>query len=84
MNGSIYFITFIDECSKYCWVYFLKRKYEIFDTFKVFKDSAENNLRKKIKSIRYGNGDEYVKIHFQQICVSEGIQMKHSVPYTPH
>ena len=64
MNGSKYFLTFYDDCSRYCWVYFLKKKYEVFETFKVFKSLTENNLRKKIKSIRYDDGGEYVKIYF--------------------
>ena len=83
MNGSIYFITFIDDCSSYCWIYFLKQKYDIFETFKVFKDLVENDLGKKIKSIISNNGGEYVKKYFQQLCVSKGIKMEQLVPYTP-
>ena len=37
INGSRYFLNFIDECSRFCWVYFMKQKYEVFKTFKIFK-----------------------------------------------
>ena len=30
INGSRYFLTFIDDCSRYCWIYFLKQKSEFF------------------------------------------------------
>ena len=61
-------------------IYFLKQKYEVFETFKVFKGLVENNLRKKIKSIKYENGGEYVKRDIQQLCVSKGIWMEQLVP----
>ena len=32
MNGSKYFMTFINDYSRYCWVYFLKQKSEVFET----------------------------------------------------
>ena len=62
MNGSRYFLTFIDDYSSYCWIYFLKKKYEVFETFKIFKDLDENTLGKNIKALISDNGREYVKI----------------------
>ena len=61
MNGSKYFLTFIDDNSRYCWVYFLKHKSVVFETFKVFKSLAKNTLTKKKKEFRFDNGGEYVK-----------------------
>ena len=37
INGCMYFLTFIDDCSRYCWIYFMKLKSEFFETFKIFK-----------------------------------------------
>ena len=34
-GGSRYVLTFIDDFSRFCWVYFLKLKYEVFETLKV-------------------------------------------------
>ena len=42
MSQDKYALTFIDDFSKYCWVYFLKHKSEVFDLFKVFKALVEN------------------------------------------
>ena len=63
MNG--YFLTFIDDCSRYCWVYFLKQNSEGFENFKIFKGLDKNTLEKKMKAQRYNNGSEDVKGEFQ-------------------
>ena len=34
LGGSRYYITFIDDCSRKVWVYFLKNKSDVLDTFK--------------------------------------------------
>ena len=83
INGSRYFITFINDCSRFYLVYFMKQKSEVFGILKFFKSMIENSFRKNIKSIRSDNGGEYIKRDFRQYCESEGIQMEHLVPYTP-
>ena len=35
INGCRYFLTFIDDCSWYRWIYFMKKK-EFFESFKLF------------------------------------------------
>ena len=35
MNGCIYYIIFIDDCSHKTWIYFLKTKDESFNRFKI-------------------------------------------------
>jgi len=37
-----YFITFIDDFSKYCYVYLVNHKSELFNKFKVYKIEVEN------------------------------------------
>ena len=62
MNVSRYFLSFIDEYSRYCWIYFLKQKSKVFETFKTLKALAKNTLGKNIKAPRSDNGVEYIKI----------------------
>nr|GEX27657.1 hypothetical protein [Tanacetum cinerariifolium] len=40
-----YFVTFTNDFSRYGYVYLLKHKYEVFETFKVFQKDVENQLR---------------------------------------
>jgi hypothetical protein len=53
MNGELtkcgkrYFMTFIDDCSRFCYVYLLKTKDEALHYFKVYKAEVENQLRRK-------------------------------------
>ena len=61
MSQSKYALTFIDDFSMYCWVYFLKHKSEFFDIFKVFRAFVENQYGRKLKILRYDIGVEYVK-----------------------
>ena len=42
MSQAKYALTFIDDFSRYCWVYFLKHKSKVFGLFKVFKALVEN------------------------------------------
>ena len=42
MLGKKYFITFIDDYSRYMYVFLLHNKYETMDAFKVFKVEVEN------------------------------------------
>ncbi|GJR60008.1 retrovirus-related pol polyprotein from transposon TNT 1-94 [Tanacetum coccineum] len=46
-GGNKYFITFIDDCTKYCYVYLLKSKDEAIDKFVLYKTKVENQLAKR-------------------------------------
>jgi len=48
ISGRKYFVTFIDDFSHYCEIYFLKQKSDLYDTFKTYKASVENFTAKKI------------------------------------
>nr|GEW76596.1 retrotransposon protein, putative, Ty1-copia subclass [Tanacetum cinerariifolium] len=56
-QGASYFVTFTDDFSRYGYVYLLKHKFEMFETFKVFQKKVENQLGKTIKSLRSDRGD---------------------------
>ena len=58
-NTNKYFITFIDDCTKYCCVYLIKSKDEVLDKFTLYKNEVENQLSKKIKVVRSDRGNEY-------------------------
>ena len=43
------------------WIYFLKKKDEVFERFKEFKALVENLYEKKIKILRSDNGGVHIK-----------------------
>ena len=47
------------------------------------KALIENASGLKIKILRSDNGGEYVSNDFLSICSQSGIQVQHSIPYTP-
>nr|GEX20381.1 hypothetical protein [Tanacetum cinerariifolium] len=64
-QGASYFITFIDDYSRYSYVYLLKHKHEVFETFKEFKNKVENQLEKIIKALRSNRGGECISQEFR-------------------
>ena len=52
LGKSVYYVSFIDDFSRNTWIYFLKKKSEVFDRFKEFKALVENQTEKKIKVLR--------------------------------
>ena len=83
IRGSWYVLIFIDDFSRFTWVFFLKKKSEVLERFTEFKASVENVFGRKIKSLGYDNGGEYIKSELLQICANRGIQIQYSIPYTP-
>ena len=59
LGGKHYFVTFVDDFSRRVWVYMMKSKDEVFETFLVWKKMVENQTRRKIKVLRSDNGTEY-------------------------
>jgi hypothetical protein len=73
LGKSLYFVSFIDYFSRNTWIYFLRKKSEVFDKFKEFKSLVENQIDKKIKVFRTKNGVEYCDNEFEEFCMKCGI-----------
>ena len=59
-HGAYYFITFIDDYSKYGLVYLICHKSEALSCFKNFMNMMENQLDRRIKVLRTDRGREYL------------------------
>ena len=77
-----YFLTFIDVCSRFTYVFLLKNKSETFDVFKVYKAKVENQQSKKIKVLKSDRGGEYFSTEFNSFCEEYGIIHECTTPYT--
>lgn len=78
-----YYVTFIDDYSRFTWVYFLRSKSEVFRTFTDFLAYVENQFSTKIKTLRTDSGGEYLSSNFQEFLASKGIIHQRSCPATP-
>jgi len=61
-DGIRYFVTFIDDHSRYSYIYRLKSEDEVLNWFMVYKIEVENQLEKKNKILR----SHYGGIHLKQ------------------
>ena len=64
IGGMRYMVTFIDDFSRYVWVYFMKEKSKTFTKFKEFKEKIEGELNMKIICLCTDNGREYLSNEF--------------------
>ncbi|XP_060965609.1 uncharacterized protein LOC133034525 [Cannabis sativa] len=58
-NGQQYFVSSIDDYSRYAYLFLLHEKSQVLDVLKSFKAEVENQLSKRIKQIRSDRGGEY-------------------------
>ncbi|GJZ10491.1 retrovirus-related pol polyprotein from transposon TNT 1-94 [Tanacetum coccineum] len=83
LGGAKYFISFIDDYSRRCWVYPIKKKSDVFKVFKVYKARVELDSEKKIKCLRTDNEGEYTGDEFDTFYRQEGIKRQFTAAYTP-
>ena len=78
-----YFITFLDDCSRKIFVYFLKKKDEVPATVGKFIKYVENQSGHKIKTLRTDNGREYANSSLNSTLDNLGIKHETSASYEP-
>ncbi|KAE8725434.1 Indole-3-acetic acid-amido synthetase GH3.17 [Hibiscus syriacus] len=83
ISGMRYMVTFIDDFSRYVWVFFMKEKSDTFSKFKEFRDSAEGEVGKKICCLRTDNGGEYRSNEFSQYLRECRIRHQYTCANTP-
>ena len=83
IGGKKYFVTFIDDFSRCCSVYFMRHKSEVLDKFKEFEAATTTDSGQRISMLRSDNGGEYVSQEFEAYLKSKGIQHQLTVPHSP-
>ena len=83
LSKYVYYASFIDNYSRKTWIYFLKKKDEVFERFKEFKALVENLSERKIKILRSDNGREFTSNEFNDFCKEVGIKRELTIPYNP-
>ena len=83
-SGTSYILTFTDDFSRYCWLYFLKRKSDTFRVFQQFCALLDNRHKRRIGKLRTDGGGEFCSLQFQAFCASMGIERQVTEPHSPH
>ena len=92
IGGEKYFITFIDDFSRFCYIYLLHEKSQSVDALEVYITEVERQLDRKVKVIRSDRGGEYYGRYdglgqcpgpFAKLLEKRGICAQYTMPGTP-
>ena len=83
LGGARYFVTFIDDYSRYVVVRLMKSKAEVMQHFMEYQTWVSNFTNNRMKMFRSDNGGEYISKAFDQLLINLGITRQKSPPYTP-
>uniref|UniRef100_A0A2N9ER04 Integrase catalytic domain-containing protein n=1 Tax=Fagus sylvatica TaxID=28930 RepID=A0A2N9ER04_FAGSY len=71
-HGASYFLTFIDDYTRYGYVQLIAHRYEALDCFKRFVAEVENQHEKSLKALRTDRGRDYLSDQFKDLCEEKG------------
>jgi len=83
LGGYLYYLTFTDDYACNTWIYFSKKKDEVFTWLCHFKALIENQSKKRIKILSTCNGTKYESNEFHDYCREAGIKRESTTTYTP-
>ena len=72
-GGSHYFVIFMDDFSRYTWIYLFKNRFELYHIYRDFTKMIETQFSKPIKVFRSDNAQEYIAHEFTSILHQFGI-----------
>ena len=75
-----YYVSFIDDFSKYVWIYLLKKKSDVYQVFLNFQNFVERQFQCKIKTMQTDWGGEYEKLNsfFQKVGIVHHVSCPHA------
>ena len=72
-GGSRYFVIFVDDFSRYTWIYLFKNRSKLYQIYRDFTKRIETQFYKPIKVFRFDNAKEYKAHEFIAILHQFGI-----------
>jgi transposase InsO family protein len=82
-HGALYFLTFIDDYTRYGYVQLIAHRYEALDCFKHFVTEVQNQHEKSLKTLRTNYERKYLFDQFKDLCEEKGIHKQLTIPNTP-
>ncbi|KAM1755844.1 hypothetical protein ACFX12_008126 [Malus domestica] len=83
IDGYRYYVTFIDEYTRHCWLFPLINKSDVFATFVAFYSFVLTQFATAIQTLQSDGWGEYVSKAFQSFLLDKGITHQLSCPHTP-
>jgi len=82
LSGCTYYVLFVDDYSRFTWLYPILNKSEVYPYFVKFKLLVENMFSTKIKQFQFDNGGEYTSNQFKHLFTQNGVLHRLTCPYT--
>ena len=83
LGGGLYFITFMDDHTRYGQVYIIQHKSDALSMFKRYRQEAESITGQKLQVLRSDHGGEFVNHSFNMELEKHGIHRQLTNPRTP-
>jgi hypothetical protein len=83
LNGSRWFVSFIDDHSRMTWVCLMKTKQDVCSLFKQFYSMVDTQYKTSIQVLRIDNGREFVNHEMKQFLHGQGIIHQTTCLYSP-
>lgn len=77
-----FYVLFVDDYSRFTWVYPLNYKSELYNKLLVFKAYIDTQFQTSLKLLRTDCGTEFVNKRVDTLLSSHGIVHQSSYPYT--
>jgi transposase InsO family protein len=82
LGGSRYFVVFVDDYSRYSWVFLMRSRDELLNIYRNFANMVKTQFSKTIKVFRSDNARELTQHAFEHILYSHGTVHQFSCPGT--
>lgn len=82
-QGFKYYTSFIDDHSRFTWIFPLKRKLELYECFLKFHKTINTQFDKKIEIFQSDGGGEFTSTKLKNFLDQQGIVHQMSCPHTP-
>ena len=82
-NGKRYFLTLVDDHSRWTWVFLLALKSDVIVVLKQFLSMIKTQFGNIVKVFRSDNGGEFFNTNCSELFTSNGILHQSSCPHTP-
>lgn len=82
-KGRRYYVTFIDDHSRWTHINFLTHKSDVFQAYKDFDAMCETQFNTRVKTLHSDRGGEYLSTEFQSYLKSRGTLSKLTTHDTP-
>jgi histone deacetylase 1/2 len=75
-----YYVSFIDDFSKFIWIYLLKKRSDVYQAFLNYQQYVERKFDRKIVTMQTDWGGEYEKLNgfFQKVGITHHVSCPHA------